>query len=182
MTFNKEWLIQRYPDIGSIPFLFFWGHKPSADGSITKSCFSQWWIAPFQVDGVTYPTAEHWMMAGKAKLFGDTVAFEKIVVAKTPAAAKKIGRLVQNFDPELWDRHKFELVVTGNGHKFSRHPALKDFLLATGEQVLVEASPMDKVWGIGMAAESLAAKNPASWKGSNLLGFALMEVREKLKE
>ena len=181
MTYNKQWLIQKFPDAGVIPFLFFWGHQPSKDGSITKSCFSQWWVAPFEVEGVRYPTAEHWMMAGKAKLFGDEAALPKIVGAATPAAAKKGGRLVKNFVPDIWDRHKFELVVAGNWHKFSQHRALKDFLLATGDQVLVEASPVDKVWGIGMAGDHPAAKNPASWKGDNLLGFALMEVREKLK-
>ena len=121
------------------------------------------------------------MMAGKAKLFGDMTTLPKIVAASTPAAAKKGGRLVQNFDPQVWDKHKFELVMAGNWHKFSQHPALKDFLLATGDQVLVEASPMDKIWGIGMAGSNPAAKDPAAWKGDNLLGFALMEVREKLR-
>ncbi|HLZ89792.1 MAG TPA: NADAR family protein, partial [Puia sp.] len=77
MTYNKQWLIQKFPDAGVIPFLFFWGHQPSKDGSITKSCFSQWWVAPFEVEGVRYPTAEHWMMAGKAKLFGDEAALPK---------------------------------------------------------------------------------------------------------
>lgn len=145
MTFNKQWLIQKYPDPGTIPFLFFWGHQPSKDGTITKSCFSQWWVAPFKVDGITYQTAEHWMMAGKAKLFGDEVALPKIVGSANPAAAKKGGRLVKNFDPEIWDKHKFELVVAGNWHKFSQHVALKEFLLNTGDQVLVEASPVDKI-------------------------------------
>ena len=181
MTFNKQWLLQHYPDPGAIPFLFFWGHQPSKDGSVTKSCFSQWWVAPFVVDGVTYQTAEHWMMVGKAKLFGDLEIMPKILGATTPAAAKKGGRLVKNFVADVWDRHKFELVVAGNWHKFSQHPDLKAFLLATGDQVLVEASPMDRIWGIGMAGDNPAAKDPASWRGNNLLGFALMEVREKLK-
>lgn len=167
--------------MAAIPFLFFWGHQPSGDGSITKSCFSQWWVAPFAVDGVTYQTAEHWMMAGKAKLFGDEAALSKIVAESTPAAAKEEGRLVHNFLPEVWDRHKFDLVVTGNWYKFSQHKGLKEYLLGTGEQVLVEASPVDRIWGIGMAGDDPAAKDPASWQGENLLGFALMEVRAKLK-
>ena len=175
------WLSQKYPDAGVIPFLFFWGHQPASDGSVTKSCMSQWWVAPFKVDGLVYPTAEHWMMAGKAKLFGDEAALKVIVGANTPAAAKKEGRLIKNFVPEVWDKHKFELVVAGNYHKFSQHEPMKEFLLATGDKVLVEASPRDRIWGIGMGGDDPAAGNPAKWKGENLLGFALMEVREKLR-
>jgi ribA/ribD-fused uncharacterized protein len=180
MIFNKNGLIQKYPDPEDIPFLFFWGHQPSKDGSITKSCFSQWWVAPFEVDGNVYQTAEHWMMVGKARLFGDETAAAKIFAAGTPAAAKEGGRLVKDFVPEVWDKHKFEMVVAGNWHKFSQHVALKEFLLNTGEQVLVEASPMDKIWGIGMAGDHPDARNPVKWEGENLLGFALMEVRKKL--
>ncbi len=182
MTFNKHWLIQKYPDPGSIPFLFFWGHQPSKDGAITKSCFSQWWVAPFEVEGVVYKTAEHWMMAGKARLFGDEAVLPEILAAATPAAAKEGGRLVKGFVPEVWDKHKYELVVAGNWYKFSQHGELKEFLLGTGDHVLVEASPVDTIWGIGMAADHPAAGNPAKWRGENLLGFALMEVREKLKK
>jgi hypothetical protein len=181
MTFNKNWIIQKYSNPETIPFLFFWGHQLSKDGSITKSCFSQWWVAPFEVDDIVYRTAEHWMMAGKARLFGDEVAAAKVLAAATPSAAKRAGRLVRDFVPEVWDKHKFEIVVAGNWHKFSKHTALKEFLLNTGEQVLVEASPKDKIWGIGMAGDHPDARNPAKWKGDNLLGFALMEVREKLK-
>lgn len=181
MNYNRDWLIRQYSDPASIPFLFFWGHQPSKDGSIIKSCFSQWWIASFEVEGITYKTAEHWMMAGKAKLFGDAEALQKIVAMVTPAAAKKGGRQVRNFDAAAWDKHKYELVAAGNLHKFSQHPALKEFLISTGDQVLVEASPRDKIWGIGMGGENPAAKDPKLWKGENLLGFALMEVREKLK-
>jgi len=181
MIFNKNWLIQKYPDLGDIPFLFFWGHKPSADGRITKSCFSQWWVAPFEVDGMIYPTAEHWMMAGKARLFGDQDALEAILACDTPKKVKEQGRLVQNFDPATWDRHKYDIVVNGNYHKFTQHMALKDFLLSTGDQVVVEASPFDKIWGIGLNSSTPAARNPAAWKGENLLGFALMEVRDKIR-
>lgn len=181
-NYSKKWLSGHYANWGKIPIYFFYGHKPAEDGSVTRSCFSQWWVAPFEVDGVSYRTAEHWMMAGKAKLFGDEEALAKIVGATRPSDAKRIGRLVKNFDSEVWDRQKFGLVVAGNWHKFSQHGALKDFLLATGESVLVEASPRDRVWGIGLAADHPAAKNPAGWKGENMLGFALMEVRDKLRK
>jgi len=121
------------------------------------------------------------MMAGKARLFGDEAALKLIVRANTPAAAKKEGRLVKNFVSDVWDRHKFDIVVAGNYHKFSQHGKMKEFLLATGDKVLVEASPSDRVWGIGMGGDNPWAGTPSKWKGENLLGFALMEVREKLK-
>ncbi|MES2705633.1 MAG: NADAR family protein [Verrucomicrobiota bacterium] len=163
-------------------WLLFWGHTPSKDGSITKSCFSQWWDGHvFVENGVRYATAEHYMMAGKARLFDDPEALEKVLAAKTPALAKKLGRTVTGFDEERWLRARWEIVVQGNLLKFSQHEALKTFLLHTGDRVLVEASPFDPIWGIGMAATDARARNPAEWKGLNLLGFALMEVREKLQ-
>lgn len=181
MLFNKQWLSRKYPDAGAIPFLFFGGRKPVKDGSVSQSCFSQWWVAPFEVDGLVYPTAEHWMMAGKAKLFGDEAALKVILSANTPAAAKKEGRLIKNFVSDVWDKFKFDLVVAGNYHKFSQHGKMKELLLATEDKVLVDASPSDRVWGIGLGGNDPAASIPAKWKGENLLGFALMEVREKLK-
>jgi len=180
MALNKQSLIDLYPDPAAIPFLFFWGHQPATDGITTKSCFSQWWVAPFEVDGIIYPTAEHWMMAGKARLFGDDDAMKAILSSDTPAKAKEQGRLVQQFDPAVWDQHKYDIVVDGNFHKFTQHSALKEYLLATGEKILVEASPNDAIWGIGMGASDPAACNPATWRGNNLLGFALMEVRDKI--
>ncbi|MGC5412733.1 NADAR domain-containing protein, partial [Streptomyces sp. DT225] len=78
-----------------VTYLHFWGHRPRPDGSIGASCLSQWWPSPFTVDGVTYASAEHWMMAEKARLFGDAEAAERAVAAKSPAEAKKIGRLVR---------------------------------------------------------------------------------------
>ncbi|HVU58080.1 MAG TPA: NADAR family protein [Puia sp.] len=181
MRFDRKRLIEQYPDHRNIPFLFFYGHKPSEDGSITKSCFSQWWIAPFEVDGFVYRTAEHWMMAGKASLFGDNDILEKIRTCETPAKVKKLGRLVQDFDPSVWDRHKYDIVVTGSYQKFAQNVELKKFLLDTDDKILVEASPVDRIWGIGMKSDHPAATNPALWKGGNLLGFALMEARAKLR-
>ncbi|WP_431217369.1 NADAR family protein [Puia sp. P3] len=81
----------------------------------------------------------------------------------------------------MWDKHKFDLVVAGNYHKFSQNEQIREFLLASGDKVLVEASPRDRIWGIGMGGDNPAAGIPSKWKGENLLGFALMEVREKLK-
>lgn len=121
------------------------------------------------------------MMAGKARLFNDNATLQKILLANTPDEAKKLGRQVKNFDAVTWDAHKFDLVVEGNYHKFSQYPALKTFLINTHGRILVEASPMDRIWGIGMAATSENVENPLLWRGHNLLGYALMVVRDQLK-
>lgn len=163
-------------------FLFFWGHQPNRDGSISKTCFSQWWLSSFEVKGVIYKTAEHWMMAKKAELFNDQEILNKIIQAKSPAEAKKLGREVRNYDDKLWLENRFEIVKQGNYHKFSQDPDLKFFLLNTNDRILVEASPVDPIWGIGMASEHKDINNPEKWDGLNLLGFALMEIRDELKQ
>lgn len=162
-------------------FLFFWGHQPSKDGIITKACFSQWWVSPFVVDGITYKTAEHWMMAKKAELFNDNEILEKIIQVNSPAEAKKLGREVRNYDDALWLANRYEIVKQGNFHKFHQNLDLKAFLVNTKESVLVEASPVDAIWGIGMAGDHKDVLNPEKWRGLNLLGFALMEVRDELE-
>lgn len=180
-TYNLDWLLSIVEKKDSVKYLLFWGHTPSKDGSTTKSCFSQWWQSAFEVDGVRYATAEHWMMAKKAELFNDVEILERILGAKSPAEAKKLGRLVKNFDPKIWGENCFDIVCEGNYHKFLQHDDLKEFLLNTKDRVLVEASPMDRIWGIGMGQSNEHAENPRLWKGSNLLGFALMEVRDRLR-
>ena len=180
-TYNLDWLLNIVEKGERVKYLLFWGHALSKDGSVTKSCFSQWWQSAFEVDGVRYATAEHWMMAQKAELFEDKDIIEKILNAKSPAQAKKLGRQVKNFDPKIWGDNCFDIVCEGNFHKFSQHDNLKEFLLDTKDRVLVEASPVDKIWGIGMAQENEHAENPRLWKGQNLLGFALMEVRDRLR-
>ena len=162
-------------------FLFFWGHQPNKDGKITKTCFSQWWLSSFKVEKVTYKTAEHWMMAKKAELFKDWEILEKILYVDSPAEAKKLGREVRNYDDKIWLENRYEIVKEGNLHKFSQNADLKTFLLNTKERVLVEASPVDPIWGIGMASDHKDVMNLEKWKGLNLLGFALMEVRDELR-
>jgi ribA/ribD-fused uncharacterized protein len=173
-------LIAYAAGVPRVKYLAFWGHRPQRDGSIGAGCLSQWWPASFTVDGVTYATAEHWMMAGKARLFGDADAERRAVAATHPKAAKDIGRSVRGFDDAVWRRERFALVAAGSRHKFGQHPDLRGFLLATGERVLVEASPLDRVWGIGLAADDERAEDPARWRGLNLLGFALMDARDRL--
>lgn len=170
-------------DRGARPtYFFFWGHRASGDSSVGKWCLSQWWLAPFELDGVGYASAEHFMMAGKARLFGDGEALAAILKAPDPAAAKKLGRGVRGFEDDVWRKHRHELVVTGNLAKFEQHPKLGFFLLSIREDVIVEASPRDTIWGIGLGQENPKARDPRLWRGLNLLGFALMEVRERLRK
>ena len=164
-----------------IKFLLFWGHQPSKDGSMTSSCFSQWWPSIFEDKGVIYKTAEQYMMAEKARLFGDLTIYQKIMDCKSPAAAKKLGRQVKNFKQDIWEKRRFEIVKRGNYLKFSQNSELKTYLLQTKMRILVEASPVDKIWGIGLAADHNDAQHPMKWRGLNLLGFALMEVRDQLQ-
>lgn len=178
---SKEQLIDYVNHGNRAKYVFFWGHQKPKSG-ISKTCFSQWYESSFDSDGVRYLTAEHYMMASKAKLFGDKHSEEKVIEATNPGEAKKIGRAVLGFNEEVWCERRFEIVVQANLLKFQQNEELGDFLLGTGERVLVEASPVDKVWGIGLAADNSAAENPNLWKGLNLLGFALMEVRELLSK
>jgi ribA/ribD-fused uncharacterized protein len=167
---------------GAAPkYLWFWGHRPGRGGEPGTGCLSQWWEGGFTVGGVTYRSAEHWMMAGKARLFGDGQMWERVVAARHPREAKEAGRRVRGFDEAVWAAERFALVVAGNVAKFGQDAALRGFLLGTGARVLVEASPLDRVWGIGLAADDPRAQDPASWRGLNLLGFALMEARARLR-
>ena len=164
-----------------VKYLYFWGHRPQRDGSVGPGCLSQWWPAPFTVDGQSFATAEHYMMWRKALLFGDPRSAELIVAAPHPQRAKAFGRQVSGFDQQTWERERSAIVVEGSVAKFGQHPRLRDFLLATGERVLVEASPTDRIWGIGLAADDERAADPGSWRGRNLLGFALMRARGILR-
>jgi ribA/ribD-fused uncharacterized protein len=161
--------------------LLFWGHQAPTGGSLSKHCLSQWYEAPFTVDGDTYRTSEHFMMAGKARLFDEPAICKRILSARTPGEAKRLGREIRNFDETVWVESRFDLVTQGNVAKFSQNAALGSFLLGTGDKVLVEASPVDSIWGIGLAAADPAALDPRNWQGSNLLGYALMAARDALR-
>ncbi len=162
-------------------FVFFWKERAASAGALGPGCLSQFWPAPFFIQGVTYPTAEHWMMAEKARLFQDDGAVKEVLSARTPQAAKLAGRAVRGFSEDKWAAARFEVVVAGNMAKFSQHEDLRRYLLSTGNRVLVEASPVDRVWGIGLAEHDDRARSPSRWRGLNLLGFALMEVRSQLQ-
>jgi len=165
-----------------LKYLPFWGHTPSAPGAIDKSCLSQWYPLAFELDGIRYATAEHYMMMRKALLFGDTAIAAQIIQAGNPAEAKKLGRQIANYDEARWRAARFDVVTQGNLAKFAQNPAHLAYLLDTRERVLVEASPVDAIWGIGLAADHPHIEQPARWKGPNLLGFALMQAREQLRK
>ncbi|GAA2826114.1 NADAR family protein [Kitasatospora sp. CM 4170] len=179
-TRNRAELVAAVAAGAEPKWLLFWGHRPQRDGSIGPGSLSQWWPCAFTVDGVEYASAEHWMMAGKARMFGDSAIVPRILGAATPAEAKKLGRMVRGFDAAAWAAGRFELVVRGNLAKFGQDEALGEYLLGTDRRVLVEASPVDRIWGIGLAADDERAHRPADWRGENLLGFALMEARTRL--
>ena len=142
--------------------------------------FGQWTDSEFVVDGVTYSCAEQFMMAEKARLFGDAVVCAKILASRDPREHKALGRQVAGFDRAVWERACLDIVVRGNLAKFRQNPAMRAALLATGDKLLVEATPFDKIWGVGLRADDPRIHDRANWRGQNLLGEALMRVRAEL--
>ena len=161
------------------PIIYFWGHTPNPR-KITAACLSQWYDCAFTVNGITFHTSEQFMMASKARLFNDVIVYQKIMSADNPRDYKKLGREIQGFDQATWDARKYDIVVEGNKAKFSQNLELGEYLLSTGNAILVEASPYDRIWGIGLDREQAEKGTPAEWKGENLLGCALMETRDWL--
>lgn len=178
MKYNREKLIQENQVWTKVDFVFFW--KPSMSDKIDNGCLSQWYMSDFIIEGNTYCCAEQYMMAEKALLFGDNEIFREIVREKSPKRIRQLGRLVKNFDPSIWDQHKTDYVRKANHAKFTQHSKLHDFLCSTKDKILVEASPYDRIWGIGMAESNAKCLNPSLWTGLNLLGFTLMEVRDEI--
>ncbi|KAH9256353.1 hypothetical protein BASA81_005586 [Batrachochytrium salamandrivorans] len=146
------------------------------------SVFCQWYSCAFELDGVVYNCAEQYMMAEKAKLFGDLDVRDKILATDNPQRHQQLGREAKGFDNDLWQANCSQIVVRGNLGKFSQSDFLRQVLLNTGTKLLVEASEVDKVWGIGLAPDDALALDRANWQGRNLLGEALMEVRSILQQ
>ncbi|MCI8415887.1 MAG: NADAR family protein [Lachnospiraceae bacterium] len=180
MIYNVEDLKKAYNAGQKMKFLFFWKPTPAEDGHICESCLGQWWESRFQVDGVEYTCAEQFMMAEKARMFGDKVMLAKIMETSSPKEMKAYGRAVAGFDKTTWDNTCYEIVKRGNLAKFTQNPDLLEFLCTTKNRILVEASPRDRIWGIGMGKTNPDAECPPKWRGKNLLGFALAEVRDQL--
>jgi ribA/ribD-fused uncharacterized protein len=179
LAHDREQLLSRIAAGQLLQFVFFWGHRPEGDGRIGPSCCSQWFDAGFELGGVHYATSEHYMMAQKARTFGDVEAFEQILASKSPEEVKKIGRRVRDFDAQIWSERSIEVVLEGNIAKFSQNSRLGIWLRDSAPSVLVEASPEDAIWGIGLHRDDPRAKDPSAWTGKNLLGFALMTVRDQ---
>lgn len=151
-------------------FYLFWRHQ-----------FGQWTKREFvDIDGVIYNCCEQYMMAKKAQLFNDQVTLNKIMQTDSAKEQQALGREVQNFEPQKWDKHKYGIVWFANYLKFTQHDDLAVRLLATENKILAEASPYDLVWGIGFEAEDDEALHIECWRGQNLLGKALMSVRDAL--
>lgn len=156
-------------DVPGERFTFFW-----------KGRFSQWEASPFDVGGTRFLHAEQYMMYAKALLFGDHAAANRILEAVEPAEVKLIGRGVSGFEPRIWEMFREGVVLTGSLAKYTQNRELRDALMATRGTTLVEASPFDTVWGIGLAEEDPRARDRAQWRGMNLLGRILTRVREAL--
>jgi ribA/ribD-fused uncharacterized protein len=185
MVYDKEWAYNEYISTIKRPFIYFWNHKPERNGVISKNCLSQWWCNDdwkplFKHEGIDYPTAEHWMMAEKARIFGDHKTENEIIKSSDAFAAKELGKKVRNYRESVWRSKRTDVVIKGNILKFSQNEKLKDFLINTGDSILVEASPYDYIWGVGLKETQSVINNPYMWKGLNLLGFSLMEVRDKI--
>lgn len=178
MKYDREKLTGVYTEND---FCFFWGHTPAKDGLITENCLSQWWKCDFMEDHILFCCSEQYMMYHKALLFADYEYAQKIIVSSDPKEIKEFGRLIRGFDEKRWDENKQNIVLQGNLLKFSQNSELKQFLLETENKILVEASPYDCIWGIGMRKGSEGICEPGSWKGQNLLGFAIMDARDRIR-
>ncbi len=153
-------------------YYFFWRHQ-----------FGQWTLRNMTApDRITYNCCEQYMMYHKAMLCGDRVTAEKILSEPEPALQKDLGREVQHFDSALWDQHKLGVVWYGNFLKFSQHRDLRERLVATGNKILAEASPVDLVWGVGFKDSDDRILDPSNWTGKNLLGKVLMSIRTLMKD
>ena len=171
-------------------FTFFYSHRPSkGQKAVGRECCSQWYLAPCVVDGAAYNCCEQAMMSAKAGSFGETAEHRKhnaqlklqIMRSKAPKVHKACGRKVAGFSMARWRTLREDVIFRANWAKFSQNPALKKWLLATGDSILVEASSTDAVYGIGLSATAAAKMEPGKWPGINLLGRTIMLVRERLR-
>lgn len=156
-------------------FVFFWKLEQENEE------FSNFYPCSFKVEGIKYICVEQYMMSRKALEFGDVLIFNAVIAESDPDKIKALGRSVKDFDPEIWDRCKWEIVYNGNRAKYEQNPKLRNKLLRTGNAKLAEASPYDNIWGIGLDRDDPLAKSPDSWKGENLLGKILEEIREDFR-
>jgi len=145
------------------------------------SIYSNWHMCNFTLDGIEFNCAEQYLMYSKAKLFGDERIAKIILFEKHPRDQKKLGRMVSNFDKDIWDKNCFEIMVKGLVAKFSQNDDLLKQMLETENRIFVEGSPYDTIWGVGLHFEDSLILDESNWKGSNLLGKALVETRNILR-
>lgn len=145
-----------------------------------KDIYSQWYPSTFIIDNIRFNCAEQWMMYSKAKLFKDKNTQQKILATKSPSKQKALGRTVKNFDETIWNKHARYFVYVGNLAKFTQNKELLDYLLSTKNTTLVEASPYDTIWGIGLSSSDKKAKDRTLWRGKNWLGETLTLLRDEL--
>jgi ribA/ribD-fused uncharacterized protein len=152
-------------------YVFFWGSE-----------LSNWFDCKFRYKGITFFNSEQAFMWEKAVFFGDMDTAALIMKTPSPSQCKKLGRIVKGFNADVWLSAGYEVMVAVNLAKFGQNHRLKDTLLSTEDKIIVEASPYDKIWGIGLYHDDDKVLDEKNWKGKNLLGKALMEVREVLKK
>ena len=148
----------------------------------TYGCFSNFYEVPFTFEGEQFKFSEAMIMWQKARLFKDTTMMKEILKAPVPREAKRLGRRVSPYDDRMWEANRGELVVPGLYAKFEQNPEIRRVLLGTGDALIAECAPRDRIWGIGMPTWNPDIYNPNCWKGTNLLGTYLMEVRSQLRE
>lgn len=178
--YNREWAAKEMKPSGR-SLLMFHQHLPMLPRRVTEVCLSQWYPSRFYALGHDFTCGEQYLMAQKAGLFGDNETRDAILAEKDPKQMLILGRSVSGFDQAEWDRLKYTIVLNGSWRKFSQNQKLKQYLLSTGDSILVYAAGDDGIWGIGYSEDNPNAWNPKQWRGRNLLGFALMEVRDALR-
>jgi ribA/ribD-fused uncharacterized protein len=174
---KKRKLRKPAEDSGPPPVLFHGADESKGE----HRNFSNMSQHPIDVDGVRYPTVEHYFQAMKAKEFDDKEMLEKIIKAKTPKAVKAMGKKVKNFVKEIWDAKRDEVMRTGVRAKFVQHPELRKQLLETGERQIGEADARNMYWGIGTSVSSEKSNHPEKWRGQNKMGKLLMELRQTFR-
>lgn len=155
-------------------YVYFW-----RTSEVPFGCFSNWYPSPFELNGVLYHTTEHYLMYQKALLMGDVKIGEAILNTNNAKKVKALGRRVKNFSEILWCQNREKIMYDGILAKCKAHPNIAETLLKTGDRTIVEASPYDRIWGVGISERD--AKNGKKINGLNLLGKTLMRVRETLK-
>ena len=153
-------------------------HNPDEENGY----FSNWYPSEFVVDDIPFSSMEQYMMYEKAILFEDHITAEKILETDDVAEIKALGRIVCNFDDEVWEKKREEIVYRGLSEKFRQNPQLAEKMEKTGEEIIAECAVKDRIWGIGLSMKDKTRFNIEKWRGKNLLGKILMQVRTDIRK